>query len=62
VLAAPLEGERDFVRDANHELRKSLTPLTARVQSALRNAPLRSTRPSLREVQTDLYRLNRQAE
>jgi signal transduction histidine kinase len=45
VLAAPL-GERDFVRDASHELRKPLTLLTARTQSALRNAPLRSTRPS----------------
>jgi hypothetical protein len=46
VLAGPLQGERVFVRDASHEVRKPLTLLTARVQSALRNAPSCSTRPS----------------
>ena len=38
VLAAPLEDERDIVRNASHELGKPPTLLIARVQSALRNA------------------------
>jgi two-component system OmpR family sensor kinase len=63
ALEAALERERDFVRDASHELRTPLTLLTTRVQAALRQPRTVAQHETiLREVRTDLDRLNRLAE
>lgn len=63
ALEAALERERDFVRDASHELRTPLTLLTTRVQAALRKPRTGAEHETiLREVRTDLARLNRLAE
>lgn len=63
ALEAALERERDFVRDASHELRTPVTLLTTRVQLALRRTRTVAEHETiLREVQTDLDRLARLAE
>ncbi len=63
ALDASLERERDFVQDASHELRTPVTLLKTRVQLALRRPRSVAEHENiLREVQTDLDRLNRLAE
>jgi two-component system OmpR family sensor kinase len=63
ALDAALERERDFVQDASHELRTPVTLLKTRVQLALRRPrSVTEHEAILREVQTDLDRLNRLAE
>ncbi|GAA3578119.1 ATP-binding protein [Microlunatus spumicola] len=63
ALETAVERERDFVRDASHELRTPLTLLTTRVQLALsRPRSVAEHESVLREVRTDLDRLNRLAE
>ncbi len=63
ALDASIAREREFVRDASHELRTPVTLLTTRVQLSLRRR--RSTAEHeaiLRELQTDLDQLSRLAE
>lgn len=63
ALEAALERERDFVRDASHELGTPLTLLTTRVQLALRQPRAVAEHETvLREVRTDLDRLTRLAD
>jgi two-component system OmpR family sensor kinase len=58
ALEASLERERDFVRDASHELRTPVTLLTTRVQLALRRPRTVAEHEAiLTEVRTDLDRL-----
>lgn len=63
ALDASLERERDFVRDASHELRTPITLLTTRLQLATRRSrTVAEHQDILREVQTDLDRLAALAE